>query len=176
MIRLAPGKFVLSAASAAVLLALAPAASLALDDPPRPRVDCTKKANKNNPACKNHRDDGNDEIYNAAYVLAHAGRYGEARALLLTARADDPRILTYLGFTTRKLGDVDGALRYYDQAIALKPSDTRARSYRGEAYLQKGDVASARVELGEIAARCGTTCEEHAVLAREIAVAEAARG
>ena len=176
MNRFAPTKVCLVAIGAVLALSSVPA--LALDDAPSPRVDCSKKANKNNPACTRSRDEaGDDEIYNAAYVLAHAGRYGEARAVLLTARnGNDPRILNYLGFTTRKLGDVDTALVYYARAIALKPDYTLARSYRGEAFLQKGDMASARAELGEIASRCGASCLEHAVLAREIAAAEAARG
>ncbi len=163
-------------AMAASALALAFAVPVAaLDDAPAPRVDCSKKANKGHPACTRSRDDAfDDEIYNAAYVLAHSGKYAEARALLLTARnGDDPRILNYLGFTTRKLGDVETALGYYARAIALRPDYTLARSYRGEAFLQKGDMASAKAELGEIERRCGTGCREYAVLARQIAATEA---
>lgn len=171
----ATARGIVAAGCVALLSALSAAPALALDDDPKPRVDCTKKANKNHPACKNNRDDGrDDEVYHAAYVLAHAGRYAEARAMLLTAsNPDDPRILNYLGFTTRKLGDVDTALGYYARAIALRPDYTRARSYRGEAFLQKGDMASAKAELGEIEKRCGTGCLEHAELARHIAAAEA---
>ena len=143
---------------------------LALGDEPAPKVDCSKKANKNHPACKKSRDDAaDDEIYNAAYWLAKAGAYAEARALLLEANnPSDPRILNYLGFTTRKLGDVDGALVFYGKALAIKPDYTLARSYLGEAHLQKGDLAAAKVQLGEIAWRCGTACQEYAELAGHI--------
>lgn len=150
---------------------LAPTAPvLAFGDEPAPKVDCSKKANKNHPACTKSRDDAaDDEIYNAAYWLAKSGAYGEARALLLSAHNPaDPRILNYLGFTTRKLGDVDGALVFYGKALALKPDYTLARSYLGEAYLQKGDVGAAKAQLGEIAKRCGTACQEYAELAGQI--------
>lgn len=159
------------AMSAAVAIVLAPSGALAFgDEPAKPKIDCSKKANKSNPACKNNRDGAtDDEIYNAAYWLAKAGSYVEARALLLTAsNPDDPRILNYLGFTTRKLGDVDVALVYYGKALALKPDYTLARSYLGEAHLQKGDVAAAKSELGEIERRCGTGCQEYAELASRI--------
>ena len=167
----------LAVAGCLVLASAAIQPALALGDDPPPRPDCSKKANKDKPGCRKARDDSrDDEIYNAAYVMAHAGRYAEARALLLTARnPDDPRILNYLGFTTRKLGDVDTALGYYARAIAQRPDYTLARSYRGEAFIQKGDLAAARAELGEIERRCGTGCREYAELAGHLAVAEAGR-
>lgn len=159
------------AVSAALAIALAPSGASAFgDEPAKPKIDCSKKANKSHPACKNNRDGAtDDEVYNAAYWLAKSGSYAEARALLLTAsNPDDPRILNYLGYTTRKLGDVDGALVYYGKALALKPDYTLARSYLGEAHLQKGDVTAAKSELGEIERRCGTGCQEYAELAGHI--------
>jgi len=141
-----------------------------------PKVDCTKKENKTKPACKpsNGSEVSNDEIYQAAYWLAQSGKYAEARELALKAKdQNDPRILNTIGFTTRKLGDVDGALPYYTKALSLNPDYTVARAYLGEAYLMKGDLASAKGQLGEIAKRCGTTCTEHANLAGHIAKFEA---
>jgi tetratricopeptide (TPR) repeat protein len=169
--------FSLLAAVIVLPLAAAPAALAIGDEPAKPTIDCTKKANKGKPACTRNRDDAaDDEIYNAAYWLAKSGSYAQARALLLTAHnPSDPRILNYLGFTTRKLGDVDGALRYYAKALEQKPDYTLARSYLGEAHLQKGDLAAAKAELGEIERRCGTACQEYAELAGHIGRYEAAR-
>lgn len=139
---------------------------------PKPKIDCTKKENKNKPACKpSHGEDvSNDEIYQAAYWLAQQGRFAEARDLARKAKdQNDPRILNTIGFTTRKLGDVDGALPYYTKALSLNPNYTVARAYLGEAYLMKGDLVGAKLQLGEIAKRCGTACSEHASLKGHIA-------
>lgn len=156
--------------SAATVLWALPAAdpAAAIGDEPR-RIDCSKKANKSKPACKGHRDSLDDEIYNAAYWLAREGKYDEARALLVRAtNPSDPRILNYMGFTTRKLGDVDAALVYYRKALAIDPDYTLARSYMGEAFLQKGDLTAAREQLSEIARRTVTTSVEYVELANHI--------
>lgn len=111
------------------------------------------------------KDDLSDqEIYYAGYWLAQNGQYPEALEYLTRARVQDERILTYIGFATRKLGAVDDAMKYYDLALALNPNYTVARAYLGEAHLGRGDLAKARSELSEIAQRCGTACPEYGEL------------
>ncbi|MDN2565451.1 tetratricopeptide repeat protein [Aquibium sp. A9E412] len=111
-----------------------------------------------------------ETLYAAGRDLARAERYGEAiRVLSLAADRGDPRILNYLGYAHRKQGRVRVGLGYYQEALAIDPDFTLAREYLGEAYLQMGDVAAAERQLGEIAARCGTGCAEHAELERQIA-------
>lgn len=167
----------------AVAIALAgtivPAA--ALDDPPprKPKVDCTKKANKAKPQCqKSHQDSGvlsDDEIYNAAYWLSRQGDYASSLALLQQVKnGDDPRVLNATGFATRKLGNVDAAFPFYERALALDPNYTRAREYLGEAHLSKGNLTAARAQLDEIAKRCGTSCSGYPELAGQIEAFEAA--
>jgi tetratricopeptide (TPR) repeat protein len=109
------------------------------------------------------------ELFYAGYWLAKNGQYREALGYLNLARRKDERVLTYIGFATRKLGDVEGALPIYAEALALNPNYSVARAYLGEAYLTKGEPAKAKAELAEIAARCGTTCAEYADLAGHIA-------
>lgn len=145
---------------------------------PKPRVDCTKKANKTKPECQtgqsNHGALSDDELYNAAYWLSRQGDYASSLALLKQVRDQDvPRVLNATGFATRKLGDVDAALPYYARALALDPNYTRAREYLGEAHLSKGDLASAKAQLSEIATRCGTSCSGYPELASQIAAFEA---
>lgn len=41
----------------------------------------------------------------------------------------------YLGYTRRKLGELESALIAYDRALALRPTYAEAIEYRGEAYL-----------------------------------------
>ncbi len=110
-----------------------------------------------------------DDAYNAGYWLTKSGKYKEALAKFRQAKnQNDPKVLNYLGFTTRKLGRVEEALDYYRRALAIDPDYAQARAYMGEAFLQKGETAKAKVQLREIAKRCGTGCREHAELQREI--------
>src|SRR5262245_40463448 len=82
---------------AAALVAAGP--TLANDSPPTPSIDCTKKANKGKPECQSYGPLTGDEIYNAAYWLAHQGQYAEALALLKQAGdTRDPRLLNETGF------------------------------------------------------------------------------
>ncbi len=163
----------------AAMVVIGPAASLAsMDEPPaKPKIDCTNPANKNKPACAaKHGAMSDDEIYNSAYWNAKNGQYKEALAIVAQAQnKDDPRILRVTGFATRKLGDVDGAMPYYQKALAINPADTRTREYMGEAFLTKGDLASARGQLGEIEKRCGAGCEDYEKLAEAIQTFEGKR-
>ncbi|MGA7545076.1 MAG: tetratricopeptide repeat protein, partial [Methyloceanibacter sp.] len=83
-------------------------------------------------------------------------------------KQEQPRVLNYIGYTTRKLGDVDKGLEYYREALALDPNYLRAREYLGEGYLQKRDVEKAKEQLMEIADRCGDSCEEYVKLEKAI--------
>lgn len=165
-------KLVSALGAAALLAGITPA--LADDDgPAKPRIDCSKPENKKKPACKPHHA-ADDEIINGAYWLAHAGKLKEAQALLATvADKENPRALNAMGFTTRKLGNVDGALPYYARALALEPNYVQAREYLGEAFLAKGDVGSAKSQLGEIERRAGAGSISFANLKREITAYEA---
>lgn len=165
------GSVVRAILAAGVVTAFASAPALANDDgPPAPRIDCTKDSNKNKPACRPHNSAlSDDEIFNAAYWLAHDGQYGQALALLTKIKnQDDPRVLSATGFATRKLGNVDGAFPFYARALEIKPDYVQAREYLGEAYLTKGDLAHATEQLGEIERRCGQSCVAYTDLASQI--------
>ena len=114
-----------------------------------------------------------NEAFYAGYWLAKTGHYEDALRYLKQASAQDERVLTYIGFATRKLGDVDGALPFYGKALALNPNYAVARAYLGDAYLSKGEPAKAKSELSEIERRCGRSCAEYAELAQHIDTFEA---
>lgn len=171
-----PMRHLVSAFSALALLTIAPLTTARADDgPAKPRVDCSKAKNKTKPECKpGHVSD--DEIINGAYWLAHTGKLTESLALLASVTdKENPRALNAMGFATRKLGNVDGALPYYARALAIKPDYVQAREYMGEAFLAKGDIASAREQLGEIERRAGAGSISFANLKREITAYEARR-
>ncbi|MEM1306524.1 MAG: tetratricopeptide repeat protein [Pseudomonadota bacterium] len=179
-----------TAITTATLFAAAPAVvgskAFAMGEAPQPAVDCRKRKNRGKPECRKAKPDASqaaattasapmlsdDQIYAAAYVLANSGNYREAKALLLTA-ADQaaPRILNYLGFTTRKLGDAAGALPFYERALKAQPDYAIARSYYGEALVKLGRVSEARVQLTKIAQICGQTCEAYTRLAAALKTA-----
>lgn len=160
----------------AIALAVADPAAADFDPPPvKKKVDCTKPENKNKPACKpKHGAASDDEVYNAGYWMARQGHYADALEVFRMARdQNDPRILTGIGFTTRKLGNVDAAFIYYNRALARDPNMVLTRAYLGEAYIMKGDVASAEGQLREIASRCGLNCEAYTQLSKSIATYKA---
>ena len=115
------------------------------------------------------------ERFTYAYWLAKTGDYAQALDVLKALPdQNDPGVLTMTGYATRHMGKVDEALGYYAKALALNPNMTNTRQYLGEAYLQKNDVAKARLELAEIARICGSEASvDYRDLAREIAAHEA---
>jgi len=152
-----------------ILLAAALAGPASSKDigPANPACDAYAKASPEWRACAGRTAEVDGEMFYAGYWLARNGRYQEA--LIFLNRAEPTtRVLTYIGFATRKLGRVDEAMGYYAQALAKNPDNTVARSYLGEAHLQQGHVDKAEAELGQIAQRCGTTCAEYRELAAEI--------
>ncbi|MEO0730395.1 MAG: tetratricopeptide repeat protein [Pseudomonadota bacterium] len=151
----------------------------AFGEAPQPVVDCRKRKNRAKPECTKPKasdeatgetkqsdnaipllDD--DQIYATAYGLAQTGNYSKARDVLLTAKdGGAPRILNYLGFTTRKLGQPEAALVYYERALIARPDYAVARSYYGEALADIGRTADARTQLALIEKICGVTCEAY---------------
>jgi len=110
-----------------------------------------------------------DNLYEVARDFAYNGRYQDAISVLkLAANQNDPRILNYLGYSTRKLGDVQRGLSYYTAALEADPDYTLVREYMGEAFLQLGEVDKAREQLSEIEKRCGKDCREYALLDEQI--------
>ncbi|MDU9003578.1 tetratricopeptide repeat protein [Sedimentitalea todarodis] len=98
-----------------------------------------------------------DILYDAARELAYAGRYDDAQGVL-QAMADqkDDRVLTYWGFTHRKLGNLELANIFYEHAIKQNPDNILARSYMGQGFVEEGRVDEAIAQWHEIRNRAGT--------------------
>lgn len=106
-----------------------------------------------------------EQALTLGYALAKAGRYRQALDVLRPVEAaNDPRVLTYIGFSERKLGRVERAIAYYRRALALDSRNVATLSYMGEAHLQTGDVGAARAKLARIASLCGTSCDAYKAL------------
>jgi predicted Zn-dependent protease len=139
--------------------------------PTTPKIDCRKKKNKKKKQCKKKQKSGltDEERYQAGYWLAKSGKYQAALdQFRKISNQDDPRVLNYIGYTTRKLGRLAEAMGYYKKVLTVDPNYTLARAYMAEALLTQGKVDAANRQLGEIGRRCGKQCEEYVTLARQI--------
>ena len=96
-----------------------------------------------------------DELKEAVREFAYAGQHENAQTVLGLLDQDDDFTLTYLGFTTRKMGDMDQGMAFYDAALVKNPDNLLARSYMGQALVEQGDMDGARVQLAQINARGG---------------------
>ena len=74
-----------------------------------------------------------------------------------------------LGFTHRKLRQMDKAFEHYRRALQIEPRHRGAHEYIGEAYLMLGDVASAEKHLAALRTICLLPCEEFNDLDKAIA-------
>ena len=108
-------------------------------------------------------------LYAEGHDLALAGRYQEALDALGAVKNKDSMTLTMIGYATRKMGNYDQGLAYYQQALALDTNNVNTREYLGEAYAEKGHIDLAQAELVKVGALCGTDCEQYRDLAAAIA-------
>ena len=98
-----------------------------------------------------------DQLMDAVREKAYAGRYDDAIGVLdvMTDQQGD-MVLTYRGFTARKLGNLELANMYYQQAIDANPDNILARSYMAQGMVEAGDKLAAMMQLREIRARGGS--------------------
>jgi Tfp pilus assembly protein PilF len=79
-----------------------------------------------------------------------------------------PDVLTYQGYTWRKLGELEKAEAYYRQALAIAPNHLGATEYYGELKVERGDLAGARLMLAKLDLNCAFACAEAEELRRWI--------
>lgn len=108
--------------------------------------------------CVNPQDSslGADTLMQAVRELAYAGRHEDAQDVLRAM--PDPRadlVLTYWGFTHRKMGNLALADMFYRQAIAQNPGNILARSYMAQGFVAEGRTDAAIAQWREIIARGG---------------------
>lgn len=144
--------------TACLLLGLIGGPALAADTATEPAADA---AGTPDPLVAKWGDLGPD--YAAAEALVKAEKYPEAiKALEALNKLEDPRVLNYLGYSHRKIGETDKGIEYYQKALTIAPDFTQAREYLGEAYVQAKDLDKAKAELAEIEKLCGNKeCEEY---------------
>jgi len=107
--------------------------------------------------------DSAETQYFASVTLINNGEYEAAfDELTLTAAAVGPHpdIVTYQGYTQRKLGNYDVAKSYYAMALAVDPNHKGANEYLGELYVETGELDKAKTQLAKLEKICSFGCIE----------------
>jgi Flp pilus assembly protein TadD len=157
----------LKSAVSAVETAMAPPAAPPAGSPPATDAPATKA-----PASLLLGDPASgDRSYVQAVHLINEKRYGDALVALRHASdvfGPHPDVLTYIGYTYRKMGDYDLAEHYYKEALKIAPNHVGATEYYGELMVVRGDVAGARKMLAKLDTVCTFGCVEQEDLRRWI--------
>lgn len=112
-----------------------------------------------------------DASYGLALGLVNEGRYADALKALAQAQkafGPHPDVLTYIGYTHRRMGEMAVAEDYYRQALAIAPDHRGALEYYGELKVETGDVAGAKMLLARLERACTFGCEQAEELRRWI--------
>jgi predicted Zn-dependent protease len=108
-----------------------------------------------------------DPNYGQAKALIEARNYAPALPLLQQVVAKDPRnadAYNLLGYATRKSGDPNGSLQYYNRALQIDPKHLGAHEYVGEAYLMLDQPQQAEQSLARLNSLCLFGCTEYRML------------
>jgi Flp pilus assembly protein TadD len=109
--------------------------------------------------------------YQAGEKAVKEGRYQDAVALLtkvVQREPDNADAHNYLGFSLRKLGDLDKAQAHYRTALQLEPNHKAALEYYGELFLQIKDLPRAEEQLTRLQRVCPSGCTERAELEKAV--------
>ena len=112
-----------------------------------------------------------DPNYTKARELIDAERYADAIPLLqkvVDAKPNSADAFNYLGYSHRKIGQIDAAMKYYNRALELQPRHLGANEYLGELYLELGELAKAEERLKVLDKACFFGCEEYSELKQAI--------
>tara|TARA_B100000963_G_scaffold237476_1_gene207608 strand:- start:2351 stop:2836 length:486 start_codon:yes stop_codon:yes gene_type:complete len=75
----------------------------------------------------------------------------------LSTDKNNPDILNYMGYTSRKIGKFDQAEKFYLKGLSIKPDHTGINEYLGELYVQTNRIDKAQERLN-VLRNCN--CEE----------------
>lgn len=119
-----------------------------------------------------------DPNYARAKAMIEAKNYAGAMPLLQQVVATNPKdadAYTLMGYATRKSGDANGSLQYYNAALGIDPKHIGAHEYVGEAYLQLDRLPEAEQHLARLDSLCTFGCAEYRELKAAVANYKAGR-
>ena len=109
--------------------------------------------------------------YYTAMKLIKKKSYSSAIENLLKAEKynkKDADIYNYLGFSYRKIGDLEKAALYYNKALTISPKHKGALEYQGEMFLTLGQLPKAEANLKKLDKLCFLGCKEEKMLKESI--------
>ena len=109
--------------------------------------------------------------YYTAMKLIKKKSYSSAIENLLKAEKynkKDADIYNYLGFSYRKIGDLEKAALYYNKALTISPKHKGALEYQGEMFLILGQLPKAEANLKKLGKLCFLGCKEEKMLKESI--------
>ena len=112
-----------------------------------------------------------DPDFAAGKKAMAAGDWNGAIAALKSAALRDPRnadIQNYIGYSYRRLRELEPAFAHYRQALTFNPRHRAAHEHMGEAYLTIGNLAAAEQHLAALERICLIPCDEYRDLQRAI--------
>ena len=113
-----------------------------------------------------------DPTFGRAKAMIEAKDYKGALPLLQQVVAKEPKnadAYNLIGYATRKSGDPNGSLQYYNYALTLDPKHLGANEYIGEAYLMLDQPQQAEQHLARLDSLCVFGCVEQRTLKAAIA-------
>jgi tetratricopeptide (TPR) repeat protein len=119
-----------------------------------------------------------DPNFIKAKAMIQTQDYRGAVPLLQQVVSSDPKnaeAYTLMGYATRKGGDANGSLQYYNTALNIDPKNLGAHEYIGEAYLQLDRLPEAEQHLGRLDSICVFGCTEYRQLKAAVANYKAGR-
>ena len=109
--------------------------------------------------------------YYQAVKLINKNSYEAAIDNLLKAQKThkkDADIYNYLGFSYRKIGNLEKASQYYNKALVISPKHKGALEYQGEMFLTQGNLEKAKANLKKLKKICYLGCKEEKMLKESI--------
>jgi cytochrome c-type biogenesis protein CcmH/NrfG len=100
--------------------------------------------------------------FSSAQQAVNSANYQAAITLLqqvVTVEPTNADAWNLLGFSNRKLGNMDAAASAYTEALTINPGHLGALEYQGEMFVQLGQIDNAKVNLARLQSLCGA-CEE----------------
>ena len=115
--------------------------------------------------------DAKSNYYYNAVKLINNKSFEAAIDNLLKAEKNnkkDADIYNYLGFSFRKMGNLEKAAFYYEKALKISPKHKGALEYQGEMFLTQGNLKLAEANLKKLGKICFLGCKEEKMLKESI--------
>ena len=119
--------------------------STSMDNPYNDAKKLVKRAGKFE---KKEKIDKTNKLYTQAFKKLEKA---------LTTDKNNPDILNYMGYTSRKIGKFEQAEKFYLKGLSIKPDHNGINEYLGELYVQTDRIDKAKERL-EVLKNCN--CEE----------------